>query len=222
MRGVALQISALMLSCLLLAGCWNDSWSWNQKLTVKVETPDGPVQGAAVNQVTWGEVNSVHNYPASYQGEAVVVDLGNGRYLFALIGEPTKFLAFETFNGGPGIGEEVFAEMAQFRGTNPVPPEHYPLLVTFTDINDPKTVKKVDPNNLAATFGSGFALESIMLEITDEPVTKGGVEEVLGENFFRVWAKLNNEALSRAGISDPYFKTFMSTLNRTEFIRRQK
>ena len=61
-----------------------------------------------------------------------------------------------------------------------MPKRDFPLLVTFTDIDDPKTVRKVDPNNLAATLGPGYALKSITLEITDEPVTKGKVEEVLG------------------------------------------
>lgn len=37
-------------------------------------------------------------------------------------------------------------------------PKDYPLLVTFTDITDPKAVKKVEPHNLAATFGKGVSL----------------------------------------------------------------
>jgi hypothetical protein len=59
----------------------------------------------------------------------------------------------------------------------PVPPILYPLLVTFTDIADPKTVTRVDSANLAATFGPGYALTSITLEITDEPVTEGQVQK---------------------------------------------
>ncbi|MDR4487070.1 MAG: hypothetical protein R3B83_06040 [Nitrospirales bacterium] len=54
------------------------------------------------------------------------------------------------------------------------------LLVTFTDLTDPTTVKKVDPENLAATLGPGVSLKRITLEITDEPVTEGKIEQVLG------------------------------------------
>ncbi len=139
------------------------------------------VSGSAVSVVSWSELDSFsHNYPASYHGEASVVDLGDGRYLFALIGEGTKFLAFRTFNGGPGISEKIFAAMSKRRGSKPVPSKSFPLLVTFTDINDPKTVKRVDPGDLAASFGAGYKLKSITLEITNEPVTKGVVESVLG------------------------------------------
>ena len=62
----------------------------------------------------------------------------------------------------------------------PLPPDTYPLLVTFTDIADPKTVKRVDPDDLAATFGPGYRLASVTLEITDEAVTEGRVQSVLG------------------------------------------
>ena len=73
------------------------------------------------------------------------------------------------------------SRMKSFRGkVHAIKPKHYPLLVTFGDINDPASVKKVDPNDLAATFGPGYTLKSITLEITDEPVTTGKVEDVLG------------------------------------------
>lgn len=48
------------------------------------------------------------------------------------------------------------------------------------DINDPNSVREVDPANLAATFGPGVSLKRITLEIRDEPVTEGKIECVLG------------------------------------------
>lgn len=148
-----IRIVAFVITALLLAGCTGESWSWHQKLTIIVATPDGDKSGSSVVEVSWSEVNSVHVYPGGYSGEASVVDLGGGRYLFALLGEQTKYLAFESFNGGPGINEKIFAAMAKFRGVKPVQRNDYPLMVTFDDINDPKSVKKVDPDNLDAAFG---------------------------------------------------------------------
>ena len=55
-----------------------------------------------------------------------------------------------------------------------------PLLVTFTDIHDPTSVRQVDPHHLAAAFGPDFVLKAITLEITNEAVTRGRVEKVLG------------------------------------------
>lgn len=60
-----------------------------------------------------------------------------------------------------------------------VPEYQYPMLVTFDDITDPASVRLVDPSNLAASFGPGVRLKSVTLEVTDEAVTAGVVENVL-------------------------------------------
>ena len=53
------------------------------------------------------------------------------------------------------------------------------MLVTFNDITNPTTVRRVDPYDLASVFGPGYVLKAITLEITDEKVTEGRVESVL-------------------------------------------
>ena len=56
----------------------------------------------------------------------------------------------------------------------------------------------VDPANLAASFGTGYALRKVTLEITRAPVTSGVVEGVLGwlhDPKYRtnpVWRSLDN------------------------------
>ena len=87
-----------------------------------------------------------------------MVDLGKGRYLFATLGTPV------------GLAMAVFGEKAgncrgkwtciyrSFKGwfsnapEQVLTPKHYPLLVTFDDINDPASVKRVDPDDLDAAF----------------------------------------------------------------------
>jgi hypothetical protein len=53
-----------------------------------------------------------------------------------------------------------------------------PMLVRFRDLNDPASVERVDPADLAASFGAGVKLEGINIEITDQPVTHG-IEAIL-------------------------------------------
>lgn len=48
-----------------------------------------------------------------------------------------------------------------------------PTLVRFGDIADPTTVAKVDPEDLAASFGTGVKLRRITVQLTDDPVTTG-------------------------------------------------
>jgi hypothetical protein len=59
------------------------------------------------------------------------------------------------------------------------PPSYYPIMVTFADMTDPKSVTKIDPDNMAARFGKGVKLKRITVERTDDAVTSG-IEERLG------------------------------------------
>jgi hypothetical protein len=53
------------------------------------------------------------------------------------------------------------------------PPSYYPIMVTFADMADPKSVTKIDPDNMAARFGKGVKLKRITVERTDDDVTSG-------------------------------------------------
>jgi hypothetical protein len=52
-------------------------------------------------------------------------------------------------------------------------PQHYPQLVTFRDIRDPKSIEIVDPNNMAASLGPGVTLQSITVSVTSDDLTEG-------------------------------------------------
>ena len=170
----------------MLSGCgfFSERWEWNQKLTVEVLVDGKLVSGSAVSHVMWQEANALDVYPTDHTGEATIVDLGERGMLFALIGEDTKYVAQYTLHEELGEDradyERLLPKIEKFRGTSDVPTDHYPLLVTFGDINDPKTVEQVDPSNLEAAFGPGVSLKRITLEITDETVTEGSAERVLG------------------------------------------
>lgn len=183
-----LVAALLILSTLGLSGC--GSYDWHQKMTVEVETSDGVKSGSAVTSVSWWE-NRIFKDGAALQsavkGEAVVVDLGHGRYLFALLSHANDSGYIASL--APRIvvdrdqlvwSLESITRAKALSGRLAVPSKHFPMLATFADINDPKSVKQVDPNNLSATFGAGYALKSITLEISDEAVTEGKVEDVLG------------------------------------------
>jgi hypothetical protein len=197
-----LTIMVVIMTAAGLVAC-GTQYLWHQKLTVAVETPDGVKTGSAVTRVSalWGrQLLSGNGVAFGVMGEATVVELPNGQYLFALLAIagcksdgviilPTEYVANEAFSeqlsGGKQLvaddtRSELFEKLQVFRGSRTLPRDQYPLLVTFTDINDPKSVKLVDPANLAATFGQGYQLKSIALEITDEDVTEGRIEKILG------------------------------------------
>lgn len=175
-------VVALALAVAVLFGCRVHN-SWRQKLVVEVETPQGVVTGASVIQVeSWfGQLPASGN-EVNYEvtGEATVVDFGGGRYLFALLGGSAERFYHAVEDRSRDRGRDL-DRIARMQGESRIlKPDNYPTLVTFADINDPSSVTRVDPDDLAAGFGPGYALSSITLAITDEPVTKGRVEAVLG------------------------------------------
>lgn len=187
-RRCLLQFSGLAGAAALLSGCgWSDS-SWNQKITVTVDTPHGAVSGSAVTSISWSE-NKIFKdgarWQVDYKGEAVVVDLGSSKYLFALlISErgPDGWLDDLGRMGPLSVGLDISQGNEFRRHEGPIEIERsvLPMLVTFGNLSDPASVKQVNPSNLAASFGGGYSLKSVSLEVTDEPVTEGVVEKVLG------------------------------------------
>lgn len=70
---------------------------------------------------------------------------------------------------------DTFNRVQAARGRGPItlPQQLYPVFLRFRDIKDRTTVERVDPDNLAKSFGPGVRLVRVTIEITDEPVTQG-------------------------------------------------
>ena len=164
---------------------------WHQKMTIEVEVNGQLYTGSSVVKVMVKESEPLTKqlgYPLQFgaKGEAAYVELPGRRYLFALLGggpsdSGPQTNALNIFQDQlPRKGLERFAVLSTSRFKTDIPRSHYPLLVAFMDINDPNSVREIDPDNLAATFGPGVSLKRITLEITDEPVTEGKIESVLG------------------------------------------
>jgi hypothetical protein len=194
-------------SLLALSGCdAGPTIEFNYKLTVEVDTPEGVRSGHSVIKY-WGKQRSSNpldpykgGVGAHARGEAVAVDLPGGRTLFALLQTETDVDAATAY---PGIAfaAEIKDEadntkrlqlLKGLKGqTRPLPRTEmalpnggtevsaYPMLVTFKDIKDPKSVERVNSDDLAASFGVGYRLKSITITITDEPITTG-IEKRLG------------------------------------------
>ena len=159
---------------------------WRQKLTLVVETPDGEVSGSVVTQVRvafFANPSALTGREVSYSliGEATVVEVLPGRYLFALISGSEERFAAAAKDRFKGMTRGEWLRQIPLQ-TEPVAltGDLIPTLVTFDDVSHPETVQRVNPDDLAAVFGEGVRLKAVTLEITDEAVTEGRVEGVLG------------------------------------------
>jgi hypothetical protein len=187
-----MRLGALVALSLCLAGCGKTE-SYRYKLTLAVNTPMGVKRGSSVVEVLFYEVSiPAQGIMHKLRGEALYLDLGPGsRPLIALLtsqlhpqyGDKEHW----SRDGGPDIAfflrlygaaqaDDFLARvsrLARMRGPRRITPADLPDMVTFTDVNDPKSVIEADSNNLQATLGPNITWNEITLESTDEPVTKG-------------------------------------------------
>lgn len=180
----------------------------NYRLTLEAITPDGPKKGSGVIQVSYGSEFNLNGGSRRgimrVSGEAVPVDLGQGKILLATltnnasgrISSPAgldgalnaEFLPVKIFGLDWNWGEEYKlprqVDAARNSGPKDVPLLSLPTLITFKHINDPSSVELIHPENIMAIFGEGYTLTKAELELTDDPPTEG-IEKVLG------WIKTN-------------------------------
>ena len=221
---VLLTVVVTILGAVVIYKLIYPTVEWHQKLTVSVNVGGQVVSGSSVVAVTATKMPTVlfsfHDMRWDARGEATVVQLPDGRYLFALLNN-SIVLAGNVF---PGAGQrepiDLIKRARLYKSlkteVRDVPHSALPLLVTFTDITDPTTVKKVDPRDLPATFGPGVTLERVTLEITDEKVTEGKVEKLL------VWlATVGNGMLDGSKISSLSAENRLANdLSRLDFERK--
>jgi hypothetical protein len=162
------------------------------RLAVEVETPEGVKSAAGVLSVHPDRGYSRRGSTLT-KGDAVWVDLGGGKNLVALLAhlddkgfelDGMNFVALRAFNAAGR--KATFNAMNQMTGTAPVTGALIPVLAAFSDANDPATMRVVKPDDLAATYGKGFALRGVSVEampngfwpldfggVLGEPVTRG-------------------------------------------------
>ncbi|KEO89086.1 hypothetical protein EH31_13690 [Erythrobacter longus] len=193
-------VGALLSALLASTGCTAEDAApdYRYRLTVEVDTPEGLRTGSSVIEVQRAVADPVINPSASIlrtriRGEAVAVDLPGGQTLYALLGNGQSgqwaaavvpLLAPDAQDDNP-FDDVLLLEGKQELPRTWPPVGHigerpaYPMLVTFGDEADPTSVARVDPDDLAASFGEGVELKRITAELTDDPVTTG-IEERLG------------------------------------------
>lgn len=185
-RRAFLTSAVLVPLALTLGGCGSTK-KFRYKVTVEVETPQGVRSGYAVREIVLRRPPNVPMLGAdrgstSVRGEAVAVDIAPGKTLFVLLrgrhgdvdyagtGMMAIFRVMDRASGRKGGPHELWPHVPTIREpiTDPLP-----MLVSFLDPTDPKSVEPVNPHDLAATFGPGYRLKSLTVRLTDAPVTSG-------------------------------------------------
>src|SRR5258706_8123461 len=194
--------AALIIAAVVIFQLAFPSATVRYPLALEADLDGKPATGSGVIEVSYGKnlklLPNEGEFHINVRGEAVALDLGQRGMLFALLkgGEDSRsgaeYIVLRAFNfpGGalPSPVEKGVGDVRKLSGKVELPLTSLPLLVRFRDINDPRTVEKVDPLNL----GPGVKLTPATLEIvpariwpitwlgiTGEPITKR-IESKLG------------------------------------------
>lgn len=157
-------------------------WTYRYRLTVDVEQNGRLYSGSSVILVR--REKGIGGVGGNFKGEAVSINLGDGKTLFALLrgdnlGELWPLsVAHKAFAGRLNTSsmtdDEALTRLTRLKGESAViSTTNYPLLVTFRSLDDPSTVELVDPRDLASRLGQGTRLKRITIQITDDPITYG-------------------------------------------------
>lgn len=227
---LALRLVAILCAALALTACGRSA-SYRYKLTLSLDTPDGVKTASNVVEIeAFDVILPARGIGHKTAGQALYIDLGVGRRpLIALLTRIRRATdPWPTFRGwGEDAPGEVLAEkclgankpedwLDEVKATRrctqavEITPSDLPDLVTFADVNDPKSVMLVDPNNLSATLGPGISWRSMTLEATDEPLTKE-IDDHLP------WARAYGPNIEVPGIKP--FAGLKNYINRLDFIR---
>ncbi|MEG3144632.1 hypothetical protein U1839_08190 [Sphingomonas sp. RT2P30] len=192
----------MLIGATALAGCglFGPSFpTYRYRLTVEVDTPAGLRTGSSVIEVRTtrngpNALDSPNLIFVDVRGEAVAVDLPGGQILFATLSE---WAGWVMLNANPYPKEldyrnkNVDADHVRYElmlandalitlpryftplSATGMQQSGYPMLVHFSDINDPKTVRIVDPENLSASFGKRFNLRRVTVQIVNDNITTG-------------------------------------------------
>lgn len=210
-----------------LVGCISPPrYRYRFKMTIEVETPEGNRSGSSVYEVTAQNLHALSPDEAdrrwSTKGEAVAVDLPGGVTLFGLLKTGAMHGDMASLSMAaldPAFNNDV-VESAERIATGQgiispaiVKQSDYPMLVWFRDVKDPRSVLQVDPYDLVASFGAGYRLKSITVQLTNEPVSTG-----IDERMDTIGIKPNNGLDPSLGVTaNP---TLAQQLGYDDFVRR--
>lgn len=179
---MAMRVFVALLVAGIIWWCWSYPSTWIEyRLTLEVDTPEGPMSGSGV----WMDTSSLQpelfgsrGSHSELLGEAFPVDIGNRGTLFVLLvsrgedGLPRGRTTLRTLINHFAPETITFRSnylrhrtLSRVTGTADLATQEIPYLVRFRDINDPTSVEVVDPHDLAQSFGQGVSLKRANIEI---------------------------------------------------------
>lgn len=201
----------------VLGGCrlFNSTASFRYRMTVEGSHPGEAVYELLAEKVNGPRLPDEKPGGSIIRGEALVIETPSS-LVFLLLqssgsgadlkGAVARTLAPDIpWNGQPNFWKAVtrHAHTGEGEAKGELPRADWPMMVRFGDINDPKTVEKVDPE--------AIGVKRIVVETTSDEVTTG-IEQRL------VWlGDQKGSFVRRLSVPDPTNPPIAATLNERDF-----
>lgn len=227
----------LLVIGVTVSGCGGSVDKQRYKVTMTVEVAGKEYSGSSVQEFihrkcapNTGPICADHH---SVVGEAVAVDVGGRGYLFILMNGQQYYQSIT------GMSNLLEADKFMKKQKSwELDLSNIPTIVTFTDINEPKSVKRVllennthqiptsefgkngqqiirnelETPNFHQLFGKDAHFKTIKVERTTKNISFGNVEQIIP------WIKINREIFAS---DDPQYygkDTFYSSLSSIYFV----
>jgi hypothetical protein len=190
---------AIVVAAVVWWSIENPTYVHRYRLVIEVQVGNEIRSGSSVIEVRTADYNvgmpGAKGTRSRVLGDAVLVDLGNGRNVIAALGtgpaasvDGIADLTFSAFlPSRPGLKHR---DVPNLTGSAPLSDQQLPTLVTFSNLGDPKTARVIAPEEFAQVLGGDVRFRRAFVEIvpaglwplsaigwpaslTGEPVTRG-------------------------------------------------
>jgi hypothetical protein len=156
-------------------------YTFRYRMTLEVIV-DGQVRsGSSVFEVKIKRQPTAFTAPpvtTTWSGEAVFVDLGEGRNVVAVLyhHESPTFWDYPVYVV-PKLAklainkDEDLKKYARLRGPWEMPASELPVFLSFSDVGNNRTVSFVKADEFGKAFGPAVQFKRVVVEMTDSPVT---------------------------------------------------
>ena len=177
------------------------SYTYRYRMTVEVETPEGVKTGSSVveiynNQipVSMAGLFGGHYNWMNIEGEGVFVEIGDGKILFLdkISNDHIMDILVDTFPI-PIVDEkdkkivyriDNIREVMKYYGTlinskAEVSEKNFPTMLAVVNKNNQEDIQRVNSENMEEVFGEGIKLKRVVIEMTQNAVTKNPLNSIL-------------------------------------------
>lgn len=184
-------IGTLVICAFLYVGIkfYFPTYSYNYNLALEVDTPNGPIQGNNVYNVSisfplFNYLFGQTKFAEAHTGDAAFIDLGTKNLVVlnnrqnSFFKRPKGFPFYKELYGINYNKQRIPDQIARAKEAGPldVPLDQLPMLVFLRQSNDFRTMIEVDPLRVSAALGQGYRIRRATIQITDEPITHGLIE----------------------------------------------